>query len=281
MENMKPLIKAIKAGYQYGSPSGPITALEGVDLTISPGEHVALIGPNGSGKSTLLKLFNALLYPTTGEMLVSGRDTSDPDALWEIRRDCGMVFQNPDNQIVATTVEEDVAFGLENLQVPTAEMRERVDEALETMELSDWAQHAPHLLSGGQKQRVALAGIMAMRPRCLLLDEATSQLDPREKSEVMQILQHLNRKEGIALINVTHFLEEAALADRVIVLYRGEIVKDGFPYTILDDSKELGKWCLEPPPAAKLAKNLKNRDAPISSGVVTMEKLVEQICSWK
>jgi len=278
---MEPLIKAEEVEYHYPGPSGPIEALEGVNLSIAPGEHVALIGPNGSGKSTLLKLFNALLLPTGGKIMVGGRTTSDSSLVWEIRQDCGMVFQNPDNQMVATTVEEDVAFGLENLQLSHEKIRARVWEVLQNMNLSRWSQHAPHLLSGGQKQRVALAGVMAMCPRCLLLDEATSQLDLQGKTEVISSLHNLNQQEGITLVNVTHFPEEAALADRVIVLYRGRVVKDGKAPEVLSNEQELESWGLEPPPAVFLNRELKKRGMPLPENLITIEQLVNQICSWK
>ncbi len=278
---MDTLIAADQVFYQYTSPSGTVDALKGIDMIIKPGEHVAVIGPNGSGKSTLLKLFNALLVPARGEVRFGGLKTSDTSNTWEIRRQCGMVFQNPDNQIVATTVEEDVAFGLENLSVPSMEIQERVQEALELMDLEEWAQHAPHLLSGGQKQRVAMAGIVAMRPRCLLLDEPTALLDKRGKTEVMQAAGHLNREEGIAVVNVTHFLEEAAMAERVIVLCGGEKVQDAAAGEVLSDGARLREWGLELPPAARLAEGLREKGFPVPIQTITMEQLVDSLCSWK
>jgi len=278
---MEPLIVAGNVTYQYDSPSGAVDALKGIDFSIYPGEHLAVIGPNGSGKSTLLKLFNALLVPNSGEMCFNGLKTSDPDNTREIRRQCGMVFQNPDNQIVATTVEEDVAFGLENLAVPSPEIKERVREALVLMDLCEWSNHAPHLLSGGQKQRVALAGVMAMRPRCLLLDEPTALLDKRGKNEVMQAAVKLNRDEGITLINVTHFPEEAALADRVVVLYGGKVVQDGDITEVFNKSSHLEKWGLELPPAAQLAERLRELKVPLPGQIITMEQLVDNVCSCK
>ena len=275
------LLKAEEVNYRYSGPSGGIKALEGINLAVNAGEHVAVLGPNGSGKSTLLKLLNALLIPTAGKITVGGKCTSHEESVWEIRRDCGMVFQNPDNQLVATTVEEEVAFGLENLQIPPEEMAGIVRETLETMELLPWAQHAPHLLSGGQKQRVALASVMAMRPRCLLLDEATSQLDPRGKNEILETLRRLNQQEGIAVINVTHFLEEAVLADRVVVLCQGKIVKDGPSAEVLSDAESLKLWGLEPPAAVSLSQKLKDRGVSLPSNLITVEQLVDQICSWK
>jgi len=278
---MEPFITACNVFYQYESPSGPVSALKGIDLSIYSGEHVAIIGPNGSGKSTLLKLFNALLEPTGGEVRVGGRVTSDPQNTWEIRQECGMVFQNPDNQIVATTVEEDVAFGLENLSFPAPEIKKRVNEVLQAMDLDHWAHHAPHLLSGGQKQRVAIAGVIAMRPRCLLLDEATSLLDRRGKAEVIDTALKLNRLDNITLVNVTHFLEEAALADRVIVLYNGEIAIDAPAQQVLSRGTWLKERGLDLPPAASLANRLREGGIPLSFPIITMEQLVDSICSWK
>ncbi len=278
---MEPFIKARKAGYSYRGLETTLPALRHINLEVFPGEHVALLGPNGSGKSTLLKLFNALLLPTSGEVFVGGKSTIEADGVWDIRQHCSMVFQNPDNQLVATTVEEDVAFGLENLQVSPANIRERVDEALEIMDLKPWAQHAPHLLSGGQKQRVALAGVMAMRPRCLLLDEPTAQLDLMGKKEVMKALLKLHQQEGLALINVTHFLEEASLAQRVVVLQDGCLVRNGPAEEVLSEIENLYQWGLEPPPAVNMAKRCADRGVPLQRYPVTIEQLVDELCSLK
>jgi energy-coupling factor transport system ATP-binding protein len=220
-----------------------VKALAGISLDIGKGQFVVVIGRNGSGKSNFAKLLNALLLPSEGKVLVKGMDTRDKMDLWEIRRTAGMVFQNPDNQIIGTTVEEDTAFGPENIGIAPAEIRERVDEALLAVGIAEYGKHAPHLLSGGQKQRVAIAGILAMKPECIILDEATAMLDPIGRKEVMKVLRKLNREDGITVIHITHHMNEAAEADRVIVIDGGEIVLDGKPEAVfshVDRMKELG-----------------------------------------
>ena len=211
-----------------------LRALDNISLTIKKGEYIALIGSNGSGKSTLARLLNAILVPTSGEVWVDGLLTSREEHRWEIRRRVGMVFQNPDNQIVATTVEEDVAFGLENLGIDSSQISRRVTEALERVGLSSFRHHAPHLLSGGQKQRLAIAGIIAMRPRCLVLDEPTAMLDPRGRREVLDTIQRMNRQEGVTVVHITHFMEETLEADRIVTMDRGKIVQNGKPEEIFN-----------------------------------------------
>lgn len=230
------LLEARKLSFTYPGEDGESPpALEGIDLKVAAGEYVALIGPNGSGKSTLLKLFNALLLPTAGEVFFDGRSTADARNIPYIRACCGMIFQNPDNQIVGATVEEDVAFALENQALPPPEIRRRVSEALELLGISHLAASPPHLLSGGEKQKVALAGVLAAASRCLLLDEPTAMLDPAGQAAVLETLQMLNRQRGITLVHVTHFPEEAALAHRVLVLHGGRLVKEGPPAEVLAD----------------------------------------------
>lgn len=253
-------------------------ALDNVNLEIKQGEFVVIIGHNGSGKSTLAKHFNGLLLPSSGRVLVNGQDTKDRDKIWEIRRRVGMVFQNPDNQLVATIVEEDVAFGPENLGIPSGEIRRRVDEALKLVGMYDYRQHAPHLLSGGQKQRVAIAGVLAMQPRCLVLDEPTAMLDPRGRREVMDTVRRLNREEGITVIFITHFMEEAVYADRVIVLGDGEIIFQGTPEETFRQSSLLRNHGLDVPPVAELAEELRAAGLAVPDSVLTVEEMVEQLC---
>ncbi|HHY94309.1 MAG TPA: energy-coupling factor transporter ATPase [Firmicutes bacterium] len=277
---MTPLIRVEALGHRYRSGSDrELVALHGIDLEIGRGEFLAVIGENGSGKSTLAKHFNALLLPSQGRVWVDGMDTRNPAHLWEIRRLCGMVFQNPDNQLVATTVEEDVAFGPENLGVPTAEIRARVEEALSLVRMREYSRHAPHLLSGGQKQRVAIAGVLAMRPRCLVLDEPTAMLDPAGRREVLNTVLRLNREEGISVVYVTHFMEEAGYAHRVAVLYRGEMVALDAPAALFQRVPELRQWGLDVPMAAELAWRLRARGLELGGSVLTPEALADAIAS--
>ncbi|MCR3921114.1 MAG: energy-coupling factor transporter ATPase [Firmicutes bacterium] len=266
-------------GFAYQKDEdGQSWALRDINLSIDKGEFVAILGSNGSGKSTLAKHFNALLLPTNGELYVNGLNTTDTANHWQIRQSAGMVFQNPDNQIVATTVEEDVAFGPENLGLPSAEIRERVDEALELVGMSDYKQHAPHLLSGGQKQRVAIAGVIAMRPKCLILDEPTAMLDPRGRREVLETVARLNHEEGITVILITHFMEEAVATDRTIILESGRVVMVGTPQEIFSRVEELRALGLDTPPVAELARELRQHGVALSSSVLTVDELVKQLC---
>lgn len=253
-------------------------ALCGINIDIRQGEHVAIIGHNGSGKSTLAKHFNALLVPSSGTVLVDGIDTRDGRMLWNIRQIAGMVFQNPDNQLVASVVEEDVAFGPENLGIPPEEIRKRVDEALKAVGMWEHAKKAPHLLSGGQKQRVAIAGIIAMRPKCIILDEPTAMLDPVGRQEVMKTVKKLNREEGITVINITHFMDEAVASDRVFVMDHGKIVMHGTPREVFKNVEELKKLGLDVPQVTELAYLLKKEGYEIPVDVLTVEEMVELIC---
>lgn len=275
---MEEMIRAENLGYQYGS-AGDMrhTALRGINLSIRPGEFVAIIGHNGSGKSTLAKHFNALLVPTSGTVTVKGMKTSDPRNLWRIRQTVGMVFQNPDNQIVAPTVEEDVAFGPENLGVPPAEIRRRVREALECVDMVEYVRHAPHLLSGGQKQRVAIAGVVAMRPECIVLDEPTAMLDPSGRQEVMRTITRLNRDEGITVVLITHFMNEAVQADRVIVMESGRIVLDGHPRKVFSEVETLRALRLDVPQVTELAYELNKEGAGLPDGILTVEEFADAI----
>jgi energy-coupling factor transport system ATP-binding protein len=253
-------------------PALPV--LSGVNFSVGKGEFIAIVGRNGSGKSTLARHINALLFPASGTMRINRMDTRDESKLWEIRKTVGMVFQNPDNQIIATTVEEDVAFGPENLGIPSEEIRKRVDDALAATTLSDLARHAPHHLSGGQKQRVAIAGVLAMRPDVIVLDESTAMLDPNGRREVLQTVTRLNREEGITLILITHYMDEAILAGRVIVMDGGEIVMDGTPRDVFKQSGELMRLGLAVPQAVVLGKSLREVGVPISEDILTVGDLL-------
>ena len=256
-------------------------ALDGIDLEVHKGEFLVVIGHNGSGKSTLAKHFNAILMPSDGKILVDGMDTRDKKNLLNIRQRAGMVFQNPDNQIVATIVEEDVAFGPENLGVPPVEIRKRVDEALKAVNMFDYAHHGPHLLSGGQKQRVAIAGVLAMKPECIILDEPTAMLDPAGRKEVIQTIKRLNKEEGITIVLITHFMEEAVDADRVVVMERGKIVLEGSPRQVFSKVKELKALGLDVPEMTELAYELRQSGIEIQEDILTIEEMVDAICQSK
>lgn len=264
--------------FSYDGEEGQrVEVLKGVDLTIAKGSFVSVLGHNGSGKSTLAKLMNALLLPESGTILVSGADTRNGEMIWEIRRHVGMVFQNPDNQIVGATVEDDVAFGLENMGVNPQEMRKRIDEALHSVGMEDYTLAQPYRLSGGQKQRVAIAGIMAMRPSVIILDEATAMLDPQGRQEVMHLAKKLNREEGITIVNITHFPEEAVDSDRVIVMNRGEVLMDGQPGEVFSQVERLQEAGLDVPFAVRVRHELvaKGYDLPFG---LHQEELVEHLC---
>ncbi len=268
-----PFIQTVHLEHTYAAEDGrAIPALRGIDLTIHRGEFVALVGPNGSGKSTLARHFNALLLPTAGEVWVDGLSTSDPRHVQAIRQRVGMVFQNPDNQIVAGTVEEDVAFGPENMGIPPAEIRWRVDEALEVVGMTDYRHHPPHMLSGGQKQRVAIAGALATRPHCIVLDEPTSMLDAEGRRQVLQTIRRLNAELGLTIILITQSMDEAALARRVLVMDGGRIVRDGPPEEVLE-APEVEGLGLGRPFATEVARRLRERGIPLPSGLLTVEAL--------
>lgn len=262
------IIKTEQLVFRYTTEEGVApTVLDGVDLTIESGSFVAVLGHNGSGKSTLAKHMNAILLPSGGKVYVGGLDSSNENLLMDIRRQIGMVFQNPDNQIVASVVEEDVAFGPENLGVPSEEIRTRVDSALQQVGMSHYARHAPHLLSGGQKQRIAIAGVLAMEPRCIVLDEPTAMLDPVGRREVLDTIRVLNREKQITVILITHHMDEAALADRLIVMHDGHIVADGSPADVFSDVDGLRSLGLEVPEPVALMHELRAAgiDVPIST----------------
>lgn len=260
------------------SDNKEIHALGGVDLSIQTGEFVAIIGANGSGKSTLARHFNALQKPSSGVCIIDGMDTTDEANVWHIRQSVGMVFQNPDNQIVAAIVEEDVAFGPENIGVPTLEIRPRVETALLAVAMSDYAKHAPHLLSGGQKQRVAIAGVLALAPKCIVLDEPTAMLDPQGRQEIVATVKKLNKEKGITVVYITHYMEEALEADRIIVMGEGKIKMQGSPKEIFSKVDELVDLGLEAPLAAQVAADLRVAGLELPKGIITNEELAENIC---
>ena len=261
--------------YSYEEQAKP--ALSGVSAVIEPGEFVAVLGHNGSGKSTLAKLLNALFLPSEGRVVVCGYDTKDEQYIWEIRRRAGMIFQNPDNQIVATVVKEDVAFGLENLGVPSEEMIPRIESALSAVRMSKYADTAPYMLSGGQKQRVAVAGILAMEPSVIIADEATAMLDPSGRREVLDTIHALNRQKGITVVWITHFMEEAALADRVLVVTDGEIRLSGTPSQVFDQIDAMREMHLDVPHMTALARSLRDEGMPLREGILTVEELAEEV----
>ena len=252
-----------------------VTAISGIDLSVEKGEFLVILGRNGSGKSTLARLMNALLLPAHGTVFVNGFDTSDEKLIWEIRSSTGMVFQNPDNQIVGTIVEEDVAFGPENLGVPSEEIRQRVDEALDTVGMADYKKHAPHLLSGGQKQRVAIAGILAMKPKCIVLDEATAMLDPVGRREVMKVLRKLNSDEGITIILITHHMDEAASASRVAIMDKGYLVMLGTPREVFSNVEKVKSLGLDVPQVTELVHELNRIGFALPQDVLTVDEAFE------
>ncbi len=261
----------------YGEIPVEVPALENVSAKIGKGDFVVILGRNGSGKSTFSRLLNALLVPQKGIVLVAGKDTSNEENVWDIRSTAGMVFQNPDNQIIATTVEEDVAFGPENLGVEPSEIRKRVDEALKTVGIEEFKRNAPHLLSGGQKQRVAIAGILAMKPECIILDEATSMLDPVGRREVIKVLKELNKEEKITIIHITHHMDEAAMADRLIIIDHGQIVLDGTPKEVFSNVEMVKSLGLDVPQVTELMYILKSHGFNIEKLPLTVDEAFEII----
>lgn len=261
--------------FSYDSEN-PVEVLKGVSLNIEEGEFVAVLGHNGSGKSTLAKHINAILVPTSGKVTVNGIDTADENRLFELRQCAGMVFQNPDNQIVSSIVEEDVAFALENLGVPYEEMRKRVDDALKAVNMYDYRLHSPAQLSGGQKQRVAIAGIIAMRPKCIILDEPTAMLDPQGRREVMAVIKKMNA-EGVTIVLITHYMDEAAQCGRVVVMDKGTVVLDDTPRTVFSHVEEMKKIGLDVPQVTELAWELCKAGLDISTEIITEQECVEAL----
>lgn len=275
---MEKIIQVKDVWFAYdceGVPSAEEAVLDGISLEIGRGEFTALLGHNGSGKSTLAKLLNGILLPQKGQVLVEGMDTADENLLYDIRRKVGMVFQNPDNQIVATVVEEDVAFALENLGVEPAEIRRRVDESLRAVDMYEYREHAPHQLSGGQKQRVAIAGIIAMEPDCIVLDEPTAMLDPKGRREVLRTLRRLNREKGITVVIITHYMDEAAQSDRVIVMDDGKILMDDTPKKVFSQVDRLREVSLDVPQVTELMYLLRKAGIDVPADVISEEECVQ------
>jgi energy-coupling factor transport system ATP-binding protein len=277
---VEPLIRVRALRHAYAFDSGAqIVALDGIDLDIGRGEFVAIVGPNGSGKSTLAQHLNGLLMPTSGEVWVAGMRTTEPRDRWRIRQQVGMVFQNPDSQLVASTVEEDVAFGLENLGVPPAEMRARVDAALDAVHLADLTRRPPHLLSGGQKQLVAIAGVLAMQPACIVFDEPTSMLDPAGRERVLQTVETLNGQHGTTTVLITQSMDEAALASRLLVMHGGRIVADGPPARVFAEPARLRSLGLDLPPAIEIAQRLVEWGVPLPQDLQTVDDMARALCA--
>lgn len=270
------MVKIENVSFEYSSyiDESIQLAVKDLSIDIKRGEFLVVLGHNGSGKSTLAKMINGLIMPSSGNIFVNGLNTRDEDKIWEIRSTAGMVFQNPDNQIVATIVEEDVAFGPENLGVPQSELRKRVDDALETVEMTEYKNHAPHLLSGGQKQRVAIAGILAMEPDCIIFDEPTAMLDPVGRLEVMETIKKLNKEKGKTIILITHFMDEAVEADRVMVLNEGEAVMLGTPKEIFSQVEKLKILGLDVPQVTELVFELNKEGYAFSDDILSVEELV-------
>ncbi len=278
------MIKAKDVVYEYqkydeeGNVCETKRAVDGVELDVKKGDFVAILGHNGSGKSTLAKHINALLLPSEGEIWVAGMNTKEENHVWDIRQSAGMVFQNPDNQIIGTVVEEDVGFGPENMGIPTEEIWTRVEEALKAVGMYKYRKHSPNRLSGGQKQRVAIAGIVAMHPQCIVLDEPTAMLDPNGRNEVIRAVRALNMVEDITVLLITHYMEEVVHADKVIVMDEGKVVMQGTPKEIFSRVEELKALRLDVPQVTLLAHELKKKGLPLSDGILTIEELVNELC---
>lgn len=285
MEKKMSIIKTIDLIYEYTDANNKsIVALDKVNIEVAEGEFVAIIGTNGSGKSTLAKCLNALIVPLRGKCIVDGMDTSKSENIWNIRQKVGMVFQNPDNQIVSAIVEEDVAFGPENLGIPSEEIRERVEQALTAVGMLEMRKHAPHMLSGGQKQRIAIAGMLAIRPNCLVLDEPTAMLDPKSRVEVIDTVHKLNKEKKITVVLITHFMQEALLADKVIVMSDGKVDSIGTPREIFSDVEGITKLGLEVPVAGEVAylvNKMSQGAIVLDKDTITDEELIAQLCQLK
>ena len=278
------IIRAAKLGFDYfryeeeGAEPEATRAIDNVNLDIQAGQFIAVLGHNGSGKSTLAKHINGLLVPTEGTLWVDNMDTSEEEDIWKIRQKAGMVFQNPDNQIIGSVVEEDVGFGPENIGIPTEEIWKRVDESLQATGMVAYRHHSPNKLSGGQKQRVAIAGVMAMRPECIVLDEPTAMLDPNGRKEVLKAVRELNEKEGVTVILITHYMEEVVFADHVFVMDQGHVVMQGTPREVFSRVEELKALRLDVPQVTLLAHELKQAGVEIPDGILTIEELVDALC---
>ena len=277
------MIKCENLVFKYTSHEDGIEkyAINGVDLTVNKGEFLVVLGHNGSGKSTLAKHMNALLIPSDGYVYVDGLNTKDRDNVWEVRSKAGMVFQNPDNQMVATIVEEDVAFGPENLGVDPKEIRKRVDESLEKVGMSEYKRHAPHLLSGGQKQRVAIAGILAMQPECIIFDEPTAMLDPSGRKEVLKNIKEINKEYGITIVLITHYMDEAAQADRIVVMDEGKLILEGNPKDVFSQVELMKKIGLDVPQVTELSYELRKEGIDLDSKIINVDEMVDALCQLK
>lgn len=277
MIELKGLIHEYIERDEEGRVQGRIRAVDGVDLQVEPGQFIAILGHNGSGKSTLAKHLNALLYPSEGEVWVDGMNTGDDRHLWDIRQSAGMIFQNPDNQIIGQMVEEDVGFGPENMGIPTEEIWERVDEALRSVGMYEYRKKSPNRLSGGQKQRVSIAGVIAMHPKCIIMDEPTAMLDPSGRAEVIRAVRALNDVEKITVILITHYMEEAVFADRIFVMDSGKIAMKGTPREVFSEVEKLRELHLDVPEVTMLAYELQKRGIPLPDGILTMDELTEEL----
>ena len=281
------IIKAVKLAYEYkrygedGQVEETLRAVDGVDLDVKKGDFVAILGHNGSGKSTLAKQINALLVPTEGTLYVDGMDTKDPEKVWDIRQSAGMVFQNPDNQIIGSVVDEDVGFGPENMGIPTKEIWERVEESLRSVGMWEYRHSSPNKLSGGQKQRVAIAGVVAMHPKCIVLDEPTAMLDPVGRKDVIRTVHALNMVEDVTVILITHYMEEVIYADKVIVMDDGKVVMQGTPGEIFSQVDTLKKYRLDVPQVTLLAHELKKAGLDLPAGILSIEELGDNLCQLK
>lgn len=267
--------------YITGEDNEEKVAINGVNLQVNKGEFLVILGHNGSGKSTIAKHMNALLLPSEGTVIVKGLNTADPNNLWDIRAAAGMVFQNPDNQLVATIVEEDVAFGPENLGVPSEEIRRRVDDALEKVGMEEYKKHAPHLLSGGQKQRIAIAGILAMKPDCIIFDEPTAMLDPSGRKEVISNIKEINKEHGITVVLITHYMDEAAEADRIVVMDNGKAIIEGIPRDVFSEVEKIKGIGLDVPQVTELCYELRKEGINIDTKILNVNEMVSAICQLK
>ena len=266
--------------YRKEEEEQPVKAINNIRLEVEKGSFTAILGKNGSGKSTLAKNLNGLLLPTGGTVYVNGYNTADEEHIWDVRQSAGMVFQNPDNQLVSAIVEDDVAFGPENLGIEPAEIRRRVDKALEDVNMGPFKGKSPHLLSGGQKQRIAIAGVVAMKPRCIIFDEPTAMLDPKGRKEIMSIIKELH-EEGITVVLITHFMDEAVNADRVIIMHQGEIFMDGTPAEVFGQGEKVKSVNLDVPMAVELARALRQRGIEVPEKIIGTEEMVEYLCQYK
>ena len=273
-------IKNLIFEYTRGDESQPMRAIENLSLNIERGSFTAIIGKNGSGKSTLAKNLNGLLLPTEGVIYVDGYDTRDDENIWNVRQTAGMVFQNPDNQLVSAIVEDDVAFGPENLGIAPEEIRRRVDKALEDVNMGRFKKKAPHLLSGGQKQRIAIAGVVAMKPKCIIFDEPTAMLDPKGRAEIMSIIDELHA-EGITVILITHFMDEAVRADRIIIMHEGHVLLDGTPQQVFEQEELIRSVNLDVPLMVEMGAKLRKAGIDVPEEIITEEKMVEFICQYE